>query len=169
MPPPPRRSSASDAPITPRDKPRTGKAVQPLLSLTLPAEMGRLADLRHATREALSSCQRVPPRAADEIETIVGELATNAVVHAPTELGYSVLIELDGDAEALVVTVSDHGAGFRRDAVPAPGTPRPDADGSKERLGGWGLPMVEMMADSVEIASNVPQGSTVKAVKFLRA
>jgi anti-sigma regulatory factor (Ser/Thr protein kinase) len=137
--------------------------MQVLLRLDLPEDMAHLALLRRATREALAGSP-VPPKDAEDIEVILGELATNAVVHARAGGDYRVEIVLEADGLA-VVTVADQGVGFSREAVPPPGTPRADADGVKERLGGWGLPMVEMLADSVEIVSNVPHGTRVRVEK----
>jgi len=137
--------------------------MQLLLRLDLPEDMAHLALLRRAAREALARSP-VPPKDAEDIEVILGELATNAVVHARAGSDYRVEIVLEAD-DLAVVTVADQGVGFSREAVPPPGTPRPDADGVKERLGGWGLPMVEMLADSVEIVANAPRGTRVRVEK----
>ncbi len=140
--------------------------MQVLLCLDLPEDRAHLAALRRATREALASSP-VPTKVAEDIEVIVGELATNAVVHARAGTGYRV--EIAATTEVAVVTVTDRGVGFSREAVPSPGTPRPDAWGADERIGGWGLPMVESLADAVEVLQNQPQGTRVRAVKRLGA
>jgi serine phosphatase RsbU (regulator of sigma subunit)/anti-sigma regulatory factor (Ser/Thr protein kinase) len=104
------------------------------LSLTLPAEPGRLVDARRALRQWLRSSGVV---AEDESEILVacGEACSNVVRHAyPTATGDMVL-----DARVveglLEVTVSDHGT-WRRAAG---------------RGGGWGLHLIRGLMDSVDV------------------
>jgi len=137
------------------------------LSLQLPEDYIHLPMVRRVTREVLASFG-VGKGDIDDIELLVGELATNAVRHARSD-GYSLEIGLDGDRA--LVTVIDNGEGFDRSRIPAPGTARPDgdADGDSEgRIGGWGIPLVEMIADEVEISPNEPHGTRVRAIKFLQ-
>lgn len=65
-----------------------------------------------------------------------------------------------------VVTVTDHGAGLERDTVPPVGEAREEEDGS-ERFGGFGLQIVESLADRVEYGLSDSQGTTVRAEKRL--
>lgn len=132
------------------------------LSLTLPEEAAHLPMLRRVTRETLGF-YHISPQEIDDIELIVGELATNAARHSGAE-HYRVEIELS-EAQVLV-TVSDKGVGFDRGAVQEPGTERPDFFGT-ERIGGLGLPLVEMLADSVEFSQGVPAGTVVRTLKIL--
>ena len=64
------------------------------------------------------------------------------------------------------MTVVDDGVGFVRGQTLPPGTPRLDAAG-EERIGGWGLPLIEMLADKVEFLPNEPHGTIVRAEKLL--
>ena len=135
-----------------------------LLSLQLPDEVAHIPMLRRVTREALFSSS-VPPRDVDDLELLIGELASNAARHARAPY-YRLDLELyDGLA---VVTVTDTGHGFQREKVAEPGTERLD-DGAGldgfdgERFGGWGLPMVESLADSVEYLPANPHGTVVRA------
>lgn len=135
-----------------------------LLSLHLPDDVAHISMLRRISREALTSC-KVAARDVDDLELLVGELATNAVIHARAPR-YRVDLELyDGLA---VVTVSDTGKGFERSAARPPGTRR-ESDGMDwdgfdgERIGGWGLPLVETLADEVEYLSANPHGTVVRA------
>lgn len=138
------------------------------LSLTLPEDYTHLPMVRRVAREVLRSFA-VGDQDIDDIELLVGELATNAVRHARSGEGFRLAIALDGDRVA--VTVIDSGKGFERSRLAPPGTARgdgADGDGAPERIGGWGLPLVERIADEVEIAPNVPSGTRVRAVKFLQ-
>jgi anti-sigma regulatory factor (Ser/Thr protein kinase) len=138
--------------------------VKILLSLQLPDDVAHIPMLRRISREALSSCS-ASHRDVDDLELLIGELAANAARHAHAPY-YRMDLELyDGLA---VVTVTDTGSGFERDRVPQPGTVRVDEDSGingfdEARIGGWGLPMVETLADSVEYLPANPHGTVVRA------
>lgn len=136
------------------------------LTLDLPEGKPYLAGLRRTVRSLLESVG-VLGQDVDDIEIMLGELATNAVVHAQAG-SYRVEIEFYGDR--VLVTVSDRGQGFPAWHAPSPGTLRPDSMASgcaSERYGGWGLPLVYSIADHVEILPAVPQGTTIRAIKRL--
>jgi anti-sigma regulatory factor (Ser/Thr protein kinase) len=126
--------------------------------------MSHLQTVRHVAADLLRSFA-VSAQDIDDIEALVGEIATNAVRHAQSHDGYRLVLELTDDTA--VVTVSDRGVGFSRKRVSGPGTLRPDSNGD-ERVGGWGLPLVEMLADHVEYVPQEPRGTTVRAKKRLR-
>jgi anti-sigma regulatory factor (Ser/Thr protein kinase) len=74
------------------------------------------------------------------------------------------------DESLAVVTVTDTGSGFKREEVEEVGTARLDDgvgingfDGG--RFGGFGLPMVESLADSVEYFPANPHGTVVRATR----
>jgi len=124
--------------------------------------------VRCVAREVLASF-RVDTQDLDDIEALVGELTTNAVRHSGSSAGYQVEVSLsDG---AAVVTVTDQGTGFDRASVATAGTERAgdDVGGDAEdgRFGGWGLPLVEALADRVEFAPGKSRGTVVRAEKRL--
>lgn len=138
------------------------------LALDLPEDAAHLPMVRRVAREALASC-RVGGQDLDDIETLVGELTTNAVRHSGSASGYRVEVSLsDG---AAVVTVADQGTGFDRSSVAAAGTERAGdsagGDAGEGRFGGWGLPLVEALADRVEFTPGEPSGTVVRAEKRL--
>ena len=97
----------------------------------------------------------------DGVEVILGELCSNVTKHAQSEVGcYLVTLEHHGDHAVVIVT--DTGPGLNRDQVAEVGTARADEDGS-ERFGGFGLQIVESLADQVEYGKTDPQGTTVRA------
>jgi serine phosphatase RsbU (regulator of sigma subunit)/anti-sigma regulatory factor (Ser/Thr protein kinase) len=113
------------------------------LSLTLPAEPGRLVDARRAMRHWLRSCA-VPPEEEGEILVACGEACANVVRHAyPTAPG---AMELNATiVEGLLeVTVRDHGT-WRRAA---------------DLGGGWGLQIMGGLMDSVDV-DRTSHGTTV--------
>ena len=126
--------------------------------------MSHLQTVRHVAADLLRSFA-VSAQDIDDIETLVGEIDTNAVRHALSRDGYRLVLELTDDTAT--ITVSDTGVGFARKCVAAPGTLRPDPNGD-ERVGGWGLPLVELLADHVEYLPQEPKGTTIRALKRLQ-
>ncbi len=133
------------------------------LSLSLPEDLSHVALVRHISRDVLGAF-KVRPQDVDDIETLVGELATNAVCHAH---GADFGVEITLSDNLATVKVTDTGTGFTRDHVLPPGTARIH-EGDGERIGGWGIPMVEMLADRVDYQPNYPQGTIVRAEKQLQ-
>jgi anti-sigma regulatory factor (Ser/Thr protein kinase) len=79
----------------------------------------------------------VDPEQLAELRLLVTELLTNSVRHA-TEDGDWIGLDVDIYANAVRVVVTDRGPGFH----PEP-TPQPHVD----RSGGWGLCLVDRLAD----------------------
>lgn len=127
----------------------------------LPEAVQYIAHLRKAVR-CMSLGLGISIPAADDLETVIGELATNAARHAKGG-NYHVTIEFF--ASRVVVTVVDSGAGFDLDTLPLPGTLRLDEFGGDipSRFGGFGLPLVHSIADRVHISANEPRGTIVRA------
>ncbi len=134
------------------------------LSAELPEDLEHLPHLRRTVREALTLC-RVCVDDIDTVELLLGELATNAACHANAGQ-YHVNMEVS-DMQA-VLTVTDSGIGFRRDAVLPPATLRPGFDGGVDRIGGMGIPLVEILADEVVFTAMQPRGTSVQATKRIR-
>lgn len=100
----------------------------------------------------------------NDLEVVVGELATNVVRHSQNG-NYSVSIELHGNQAEIVV--ADKGVGFDLRCVPEMGTLRPDglSEENTPRIGGFGLPLVYSLADHVSVEHNQPKGMVVRARK----
>lgn len=133
------------------------------LSLELPEDDAHIAIARLVARNLLEHL-RVDPQDIDDIEVVIGELATNAVRHSK-DVRYRADLEFHSDH--VIVTVSDNGSGFVPEEIPPPGTLREDAHGDL-RFGGFGLPLVRSLADRVQFLPGEPQGTTVRAEKWLR-
>jgi anti-sigma regulatory factor (Ser/Thr protein kinase) len=134
------------------------------LSLDLPEDAAYVTMTRLMGRTALQYLN-VTPTDVGDVETILDELTSNAVRHARSHDG-RFRLTLDYYAEKVVITVEDNGPGFRPDAVPPPGTPRPDLDGG-ERLRGFGLVIVQAMTDRLEFHREGGGGTKVQAEKRL--
>jgi anti-sigma regulatory factor (Ser/Thr protein kinase) len=81
--------------------------------------------------------QSVPARRLRDLRLLVSELVTNAVRHAGMAAGDPIRLMVLLDPAAVRVEVHDRGAGFE---------PRPP-DPDPERTSGWGLYLVDELAD----------------------
>lgn len=133
------------------------------LSVELTEERASVGVVRHLLRYLLEK-EGVVEDDITDVETLVGELANNAVVHAPQE-GFRVDFALEGGRA--ILTVADGGDGFSPREVPPPGSVRQD-EGGEPRYGGFGLVIVQSLADRVEFQAREPHGMAVRAEKALR-
>ena len=135
------------------------------LLLDLPEEKSYVPLARQFGRSLLDYL-KVVREDIEDVETIITELVGNVVRHAQSAHGrFQMLLEYYADR--LVITVIDTGQGFTFRDVPEIGTVRSDGD-SEERLGGFGLPLLELMSDELEFTRTDPHGTTVRAEKRLR-
>jgi anti-sigma regulatory factor (Ser/Thr protein kinase) len=92
-----------------------------------------------AARLALADLDsQLDPSAAFDVRLLVSELVTNSVQHAAVGADDSIVLELSFSDERVRVDVRDSGPGFEPPAAPPPD----DAEA------GWGLFLVEQLADS---------------------
>ena len=95
-------------------------------------------DAASAARRALDSLQRhLHTQLLDDIRLLVSELVTNSIRHAGVGPGETVELDVSVATDRVSVAVSDLGPGFEP-------SPEPADPGSG---GGWGLYMVESVAD----------------------
>ena len=105
------------------------------LMVSVPAS----AEAGGALRRAVRSLDRwLGRRTAQDVELLVTELATNGVKHARTVDGNRITLDARVDPDRLRVEVRDGGHGFD------PGGRR----ASSAEPGGWGLKLVDRLADS---------------------
>jgi serine/threonine-protein kinase RsbW len=150
------------------------------IAFDLPQSLRYIMHLRRNVRSLVEELG-VPQKDADDVELLLGELATNAVRHGHSEAGrYYAVIDIYEDR--VIVTVADTGIGFSPQSVLPPGTSRRNDSRENEikkssegedardgRIGGFGLPLVYSVADRVDIRTNRPQGAIVCAEKRLHA
>jgi anti-sigma regulatory factor (Ser/Thr protein kinase) len=92
-----------------------------------------------AARLALADLEsQLDASVAFDVRLLVSELVTNSVQHAAVAAEDSIVLEVAIGGETVRVTVRDEGPGFEPPASPPPD----DADA------GWGLFLVEQLADS---------------------
>jgi anti-sigma regulatory factor (Ser/Thr protein kinase) len=100
-----------------------------------------------ARRLVRSECAtRVPRRTLDKLQLLVSELVTSGIVHGRNSGDDSIMLDLRLNS-TLRFAVVDHGPGFARRAA-------------WHRNGGWGLRLVERLADRWGI-QRTPEGTRV--------
>jgi anti-sigma regulatory factor (Ser/Thr protein kinase) len=106
--------------------------------VTFGLELSRSALAASEARHALERLSgRLSAATLGDVRLLVSELVTNSVRHAGLGSQDTIRLEVSVTDTALRVEVRDPGDGFM------PRTPAPDAD----RTGGWGLYLVEQLAD----------------------
>lgn len=134
------------------------------LSLDLPEDENYVGTARILSRSLLEDIKVTKPTIED-VEIIVGELCSNVIRHAHSKAKHF-LVNLEYYKPQVVITVTDTGRGFTQEDVLPVGTSRPDGEGG-ERLGGWGLSLLEGVSDRVEFTVTEPHGTTVRVEKRL--
>jgi anti-sigma regulatory factor (Ser/Thr protein kinase) len=111
-----------------------------LLALTFHSDSQAPGSARRALRSLNGS---IDADLAEDVRLLVSELVTNSLRHTGSD---SIDLEVWSSDEVVRVDVSDRGAGFDVDGPPRPG-----------RASGWGLFMVDRLADRWGVETN---GST---------
>jgi anti-sigma regulatory factor (Ser/Thr protein kinase) len=88
--------------------------------------------------------QRIEPDLMDDVRLLVSELVTNSVRHSDAPAGDSVRLDVAVDSRHVRVEVCDGGPGFE---------PRPREPG-QSAAGGWGLFLVDRLADRWGVSYN---------------
>ncbi|RYZ91476.1 MAG: ATP-binding protein [Proteobacteria bacterium] len=133
------------------------------IAFNLPEATPYISCLRKTMCQLLKAAC-VSQQEVDDLETVIGELATNAARHAQGG-NYHVLFELHGNQ--VTITVTDNGKGFDPSTLLEAGTLRDDNFSVDEapRVGGFGLPLVQFLTDHLSIERNEPTGMIVRARK----
>ena len=135
------------------------------LSLELPEDLAYIKITRILGRALLEHLQAEPTDIAD-VEILVGELCSNVLRHARShDDRFHVTLEYFSDHVS--ITVEDRGKGFSFKDVPLAGTSRADFGGG-ERIGGYGMTLIQSLSDRLEFHRTDPHGTTVCAEKKLR-
>ncbi len=134
------------------------------LSLNLPEDKAYIRTTRLLSRALLEDINVVRAD-IDDVEVIISELCSNVVRHAHSKAAhYQVAMEYY--EPRIVITVTDEGQGFTAADIAPPGTTRPDMEGG-ERMGGFGLMLLEGLSDRLDFTETNPHGTTVRVEKSL--
>jgi anti-sigma regulatory factor (Ser/Thr protein kinase) len=134
------------------------------LSLNLP-EDGQYIKIVRLLSTTLLDYMQVVEQDVQEIEFVIGELCSNVTRHANSIDG-RFHVAVDYFPDKICIEVKDRGGGFSLENIKPVGTVRDDVDGT-QRIGGFGLFLVEKMSDHLEFEQTEPTGTTVRAVKIL--
>lgn len=121
-------------------------------------------DVRSVARARVSALEVIGPipwmgDRLDDVRLVVSEVVTNAVrAQGAASTGHDIDLRWDVDDRRVRLVVRDHGGGFEPPSDP----PWP----GHEREGGYGLPLISALADSVEY-SRLDDGTEV-AVEWHR-
>lgn len=96
----------------------------------------------------------------EDLEVAISEACTNAICHSTAPEATFDLTYIVGEKE-LTFTVSDTGVGFEPDLVKLPG------ENEDALINGFGLFVIEILMDSVEIVSEKGVGTSITMVKNL--
>ncbi len=108
------------------------------MATTLELKLAPTPKAASAARIALHDLEEVlPPDLLGEVRLMVSELVTNSIRHAGHDQSGPIALRASVDDELLCVEVEDTGPGFHPAAAPVRGSD----------LGGWGLYIVQTLAD----------------------
>ena len=115
------------------------------LDLTIPSEVGRLAELRQFVRQS-SAAFGVGRPATDDMVQAVDECATNVIVHGYRGAGGELHVEVERTDDELVVRLGDQAPAFDPTSVP-----EPDLELPLERRppGGMGVHLARRLTDAM--------------------
>jgi anti-sigma regulatory factor (Ser/Thr protein kinase) len=122
-------------------QPEQGRARDDRINVQFEAGPSAAARARNAL---VAFDERVDPERMADIRLLVSELVTNSVRHSATSPPETVGLDVSMHAETVRVEVRDSGSGFK---------PRARAPG-QSKAGGWGLFLVERLADRWGVMCN---------------
>ena len=114
--------------------------------LDIPVHPEAVALARDAVVQAVVD-QRLSAHGIDDLRLLTSEIVTNALRHAGAGSEGSIKVGVDISRDRVRVEVADHGPGFDPDELEAP---------TDERVGGWGLILVQQLADRWGVIRNEP-------------
>ena len=132
--------------------------------LTVPGEVGQLAEVRAFVRE--SARERLAPRLLEDLVCAVDEAVTNVIVHGYDGASGPVEIEVGGDSQTLEVRIADRAKPFDPTTAPEPDLSLPL---ERRPLGGMGVHLMREFADELRYAPRRGGGNEVTLVKRLPA
>ena len=109
------------------------KKVEPLIALELPAE----PHSAKVARDAVAGLDGHLGAVFGDVVLLISELVTNSVRHAGLDASQPLQLSLQTDDETVRITVRDPGPGFSP----------PDAPSDPAHVGGWGLVLVNQLAE----------------------
>jgi serine/threonine-protein kinase RsbW len=134
------------------------------ISLAIPARAEYLALVRAVVAAAAALDPGLGTERIDDLRLAVSEATTNAIeAHATLGSDERITIRCDLAKDRIEVEVQDHGVGFDPKAVDATG---PVDDPRRiDNEGGFGIPLMRVLADEMKIRS-LEDGTAVRLVVY---
>ncbi len=137
-----------------------------VVELEVPARPEYLSLVRLVVASAASVEGTMGDERIEDLRVVVSEATTNAVeAHAALDGVQQIKIRCDLGEDRIEVEVADRAGGFDPDEVAVPPAITDPARWDTE--GGFGLPLMRILADEAEIRSS-PEGTAVKLVVYQR-
>jgi len=138
--------------------------MHPLLEITEPAHLDRLARLRSFV-EAACEQTGVDPTTCFALQLAVDEVCTNIIVHgyAHREPGL-IHLSFQHDQGQVKITIIDHGCPFDPQQAPHPDLA---ASWEERKIGGLGIYLVQTIMDEIRYQANTEQGNRLVLIKTL--
>jgi serine/threonine-protein kinase RsbW len=133
-------------------------------SLTIPAEPGRLAEVRAFIR-AVSADAGAGEETTSDLVQAVDELACNVIEHGYVRGPGSIEVEATANDGAIVVRIRDRAPAFDPRTVPEP---RLDLPLEQRPLGGMGIHLARALTDRIDHRILPGGGNEVTVTKRLR-
>lgn len=115
-------------------------------TVRIPAELGRVADVRALVREVAGACD-APETCMDDLVQAVDEATTNVIVHGYRGTPGWVDVAAERVDDRIVVTVTDEAPPFDPTSVPEPDLSIPPHN---RRPGGMGVHLMRQATDRLE-------------------
>lgn len=142
--------------------PTAGETWRPLLSFSLPSEMGNDRVAMELVATAVKGMKLSPER-LESLKTAVAEAALNGIEHGNGFRPDLLLrVEVLASPSAVMVRVTDQGN------TPIPQPPEPDLEAKlagRQPPRGWGLFLIRNMVDEVRIG-NLEKNHTVELILY---
>jgi anti-sigma regulatory factor (Ser/Thr protein kinase) len=130
------------------ERDRAPKAAQKMqISVKIPVQPEAVAMARDTVSRVVAERQ-ADQRTVEDLRLLTREVVTNALRHSGMRPGGSLTVAVDIERDRVRIGVTDDGPGFDPDDLPGP---------SPDNAGGWGLLLVEQLADTWGVARD---GST---------
>jgi anti-sigma regulatory factor (Ser/Thr protein kinase) len=130
-------------------------------TLRVPADLERLADVRHFVREAAASAD-APIDCLDDLVQAVDEAATNAVVHGYRGDRGELDVAVGFDGERFVVTIEDGAPPFDPTSWPEPDLSVPP---ERRKPGGMGVHLIRAATDELTWQPRPGGGNILRLIR----